>query len=217
MNTQETEQAIVSFIKEKYNPLAIILHGSRANGHAREHSDWDIVLITKEEVDAHREILGDANIEYTRIITPISESKFYGFKIRTGNTKILFDTDGIAEKLITQNDTHASMHNPMPESGQKSRYAYFISAINGMRDDAADPLKLFDKKLDFYTRIVPTWFSLHKSQNQPSGYLAFPIIEKEDPVMYKLIQDFVATYEASELIRIGNEIIAHFFPKLARK
>lgn len=217
MNIQETEQTIVSYIKEKYNPLAIILHGSRANGHAREHSDWDIVLITNEEVDAHREILGDANIEYTRIVTPISESKFFGFKIRAENTKILFDTDGIAEKLIKQNDTHVLMQNPMSESGQKSRYAYFISAINGITDDAADPLRLFDKKLDFYTRVVATWFSLYKSQYQPSGYMSFPIIEKEDVAMYKLIQDFVAANEASELIRIGNEIVAHFFPKLVQK
>jgi hypothetical protein len=143
--------------------------------------------------------------------------KFFGFKIRTENTKILFDTDGIAEKLIRQNDTHVLMQNPMSESGQKSRYAYFISAINGMMDDASDPLRLFDKKIDFYTRIVATWFSLYKGQYQPSGYMSFPIIEKEDVALYTLIQDFVAAHEAPELIRIGNEIIAHFFPKLAQK
>ncbi len=50
------KEKLIEFIKEKYKPVAIVLHGSRVNGYSREHSDWDFVIFTKENVNPHRDI-----------------------------------------------------------------------------------------------------------------------------------------------------------------
>jgi len=39
------QEIITSHLIETYEPDAIILHGSRARGKAREHSDWDFILL----------------------------------------------------------------------------------------------------------------------------------------------------------------------------
>ena len=38
------EKEVVSYLRDKYQPAAIILSGSRATGHARCNSDWDLHL-----------------------------------------------------------------------------------------------------------------------------------------------------------------------------
>ncbi|MBA3813811.1 MAG: nucleotidyltransferase domain-containing protein [Alphaproteobacteria bacterium] len=43
-----TQDNIISYLRAKYNPNAILLHGSRARGDAVENSDYDLVLITED-------------------------------------------------------------------------------------------------------------------------------------------------------------------------
>ena len=56
------KEKLVEYLKEKYNPVAIVLHGSRANGNAREHSDWDFVVFTTSDMNPYREVVFGTNI-----------------------------------------------------------------------------------------------------------------------------------------------------------
>ncbi len=44
---------IISYIKEKYNPLSIIVYGSYANGTNGEHSDFDGLVISRDHEIFH--------------------------------------------------------------------------------------------------------------------------------------------------------------------
>ncbi|MES2623547.1 MAG: nucleotidyltransferase domain-containing protein [Patescibacteria group bacterium] len=214
MTPQEIEAKLTTYILEKYNPLAIILHGSRANGNAREHADWDIAIITSEKKRPHREIVFGANVEYKEIVVPIPERTLISFALRTGNTKILHDTDSLAEKLIEQDDSVIEKGIEFTESERRARHAYLLSAIDGMRDYTDNSYILFDKKTDFFTRMTGAWFTFIAREYQPSPYTALPKIQKEDPEFYELIYAFADANSSEELVKIGNKIVLHLFPNL---
>lgn len=210
----DTENKLTHYLKKKYNPLAIVLHGSRANGMAREHSDWDIAIITEKKMRPRREVVYGANIELKEFILPLPEDTFLGFFFRTENTKILFDTDAIAQNLILKNDLLIKEGNLFDQTDCVARCAFLLSSLDGIQDYASEPLILFDKKIDFYTRIVDSWFRFKKNEFEPSHYYAFPIIQKEDPAFYSLIEQFVGETSSHTLIEICNKIIHSLFPDL---
>ncbi len=210
---QETEQEIKKYLVEKYNPTALVLHGSRANRMARVHSDWDFVMFAKQDTKPlNREIVFGANIELKQIVLPVPEDKFLGFFFRTENTKILHDPESIAKRLLELNEVKIKEGNKFTHEDRVKRYAFLISALDGIGDYQDDPLCLFDKKINFYTRIVESWFRFNKREFEPSHYIAFPTIQKEDPEFYSLIKNFVEKTDADDLVGIGKEILKKMFP-----
>lgn len=214
MTPQEIETKLVEYIKEKFNPLAIILHGSRANGNNRAHADWDIAIITSKKENPKREIIFGANVEYKEIILPIPENTLVSFALRTGNTKILHDTDSLAQNMISQDDLFISKGVQFTEGDRIARRAYLLSALDGIGDYSDNSFIMFDKKVDFFTRMMPSWFMFIKKDYQPSGYTALPLIQKEDPEFYTLIHQFTEANQSQELVEIGNKIVLHLFPDL---
>ncbi len=208
------EEKLVEHIKEKYNPLSIVLHGSRANGSAREHSDWDFLIITEKDMNTHGELLEGSKIDYHQLIHPIPEGKGLSFMYRPENVKILFDTNDIAKEFIMNSDEFVTKGNQFTEVERKSRHAFLTSALNGIQDYGDNSLIMFDKKIDFYTRALPSWFRFLKKEYMPSGYIAFPRIEKEDIEFHSLIQQFVCENDSVELVKIGNKILIILFPDL---
>jgi hypothetical protein len=130
--TPTTEEKLTQYIKEKYNPLAIILHGSRANGRDREHSDWDFLIITEKDMNPHGELVDGNKIDYHQLVHPIPEGKGLSFMYRVENSKILFDTNNIAQEFILQNDVFVKKGNHFTEIERKARYSFLISALNGI-------------------------------------------------------------------------------------
>jgi predicted nucleotidyltransferase len=212
---QDTQEKLVSYLKEKYNPVSIILHGSRTNGMARERSDWDFVILVKQELEIiSREILFDANMELKQIVVPVSKDSFLGFFLRSENVNILYDPESIAEDLIKSNDLKVREGNRFQQSDRIKRYAFLSSALDGIADYSDSPLIFFDKKIDFYTRIVESWFRFFKNEFEPSHYYAFPRIQNEDPEFYQLIENFVNTTDSKSLILIGKKILGRLFPDI---
>jgi predicted nucleotidyltransferase len=212
---QNTEDRLVEYLKEKYNLVAIVLHGSRANGMSKEHSDWDFVIFTKSDVKpVTREIINDSNIEVKQIILPVLVDVFLGFFFRTDNIKILYDPESIAKNLLILNEQIIKEGNKFEEVDKSKRYTFLVSALDGIGDYADDPLIMFDKKIDFYTRIVESWFRFSKHEFEPSHYFAFPKIKKDDFEFYTLIESFVTAHNSKELMEIGKQILHHLFPDL---
>lgn len=182
---------------------------------AKEHSDWDFVMFTKEDMHPlTREIVSGANIEVKQIILPVPEGTFLGFYFHTENTKVLHDPESIAKDLLEQNDIRIKKGNAFDESDRIKRYAFFSSALDGIQDYADNPLVLFDKKMDFHSRIVESWFRFFKKEFEPSHYIAYRRIEKEDPEFFVLIKEFVERTDAEGLVRVGKEITKRLFPDL---
>lgn len=90
------EQKLTQHILEKYKPLAIVLHGSRASGFARERSDWDFIILVDKETEVEREIIDGANMEVMALKLPFKEQKIIGDKwlaLRKGNSKVLHEVE----------------------------------------------------------------------------------------------------------------------------
>ena len=68
----EKQQKIVEILREKYNPIAILLHGSRAVGKARSHSDWDIIMIIRDQIPRrqYRESIDGEDVEWKAFNIP---------------------------------------------------------------------------------------------------------------------------------------------------
>lgn len=210
------KEILVKYIQEKYKPLAIVLHGSRANGYAREHSDWDFLIFTTEDMNPTRDIHSGANIEIKQVVLPLSDEKIkdtFGFFFRTENIEVLSDSGNIVSELLAKNEAILKEGNSFGEVSKKARYAFLKSALDGMVDYKEDALGMFSKKTDFYDRVVPAWFRFLHREFKPSDYLALPRIKKDDPEFYDFLEKFVKG-NAEESIESGNRMINHIFPDL---
>ena len=211
------KERLTEYIKEKYKPIAIVLHGSRANGNAREHSDWDFLIFTNSDMDPYREIVYEANIEIKQAILPISDAeipKKFGSYFRKENVEILYDPKNIARNFLEKNEEKLVAGNVFDEKDRVARYAFLKSSIDGMRDYKGDDIAVFTKKMNFYDRAVPAWFRFKHKEFKPSDYIALPRIKKNDPEFYKLLETFV-NGNADDSITSGEKIIEFLFPDLA--
>jgi predicted nucleotidyltransferase len=54
MNSQAILRDIVKRIRKEVRPRKIVLFGSRARGHARRRSDYDILIVKRSRLPSHR-------------------------------------------------------------------------------------------------------------------------------------------------------------------
>jgi predicted nucleotidyltransferase len=213
---EKLKEQLTSYLKEKYNPVAIVLHGSRANSNAQEHSDWDFVIFSRNEVETHREIVLGADVEVKNIIVPIPDEKIgkrLGFFFRKENIETLYDPENIVPDLLEKNEHILEGGNKFTEAERIARFAFLTSSINRIRDNLDNPLVVFAKKAEFYDRAIPAWFRFLHKEFRPSDYIALPRIKSEDPNFYELLERFIQA-DSLESVEYGEKIIEHLFPDL---
>ncbi len=214
-----TKQQLTDYVLERYAPVAIVLHGSRAIGLAKEHSDWDMLIFTNKKVDARREIQFGQNIDIAQVVLPIADNKIestFGFYFRKENTEILYDPTNIAVELMAKNEEILKAGNVFTDDDRIARYAFMQSALNGVRDYIGEPLIVFSKKSEFYEKGISAWFRFLHSAFRPSNYIGFPYIQKEDPAFFAMLQEFIAD-NSQNSIAAGERILGHIFPDLKQK
>jgi predicted nucleotidyltransferase len=210
------KEKLIEYIRSTYQPLAIVLHGSRANGNALEHSDYDFLIFTDRDVDPYRDVQFGANFEIKQVILPVTRENIknkVSFFFRKENVEIVFDPDNIVPALLDLNESVLKEGNRWEEKDRIARFAFLMSSLDGITDYANDPLKVFAKKAEFYERAIPAWFRFLHSEFKPSDYLALPRIANEDPLFFEMINSFV-TSDAGNSVLIGKRIVRHLFPDL---
>ena len=70
-----TEEKLVEYLVAKYDPLAIILHGSRASGTNRPHSDWDLVLLVDKDTPTEQVLVDGSAIDIEALRPDIDNQK----------------------------------------------------------------------------------------------------------------------------------------------
>ena len=211
------KEKLIEYLKEKYNPVAIVLHGSRANGNAKEHSDWDFLIFTNLDMDPYREVVLGANIEIKQAVLPIDDDdvrKTFGYFFRKENVEVLYDPENIVGGFLAKNEEKLAKGNAFDEKDRIARYAFLKSSVDGMGDYKDDSIALFAKKTDFYDRAIPAWFRFKHKEFKPSDYIALPRIKKEDPEFYELLETFV-NGNVDDSIKSGEKMIKLLFPDLA--
>ncbi len=93
---------IITYIKDKYSPLAIIVYGSFANGTNNLNSDFDALVVTANNDNVHDTSFVD-DVQLDVFVYPKSYfDKNYDCSdfIQILDGKIIMDTDEIGERLI---------------------------------------------------------------------------------------------------------------------
>jgi len=208
---------IVEYLKNTYHPHAILLHGSRAVGKERPHSDWDIIMFFKEtlpEKKAYREEIAKEDIEWKACIVPMKNDNIIDIVgTRLQFAKILWENDDTGTQLL--NRAHEEYKKgPCLSEDDVRRYRQFIEhKLGGMKDDVDTPY-MFLRHLDvFFHRAVNWYFEIVHNEYPKAFYLAIPDIEKRDPAYHKLLMELVGNASPTEKIGTGQYIISFLFTK----
>jgi len=201
------EQKLTQYILNKYSPRAILIHGSRANGYAREHSDWDFVILVDKDTEVLREIVDGANIEIRVMKLPFnSESIDKWLIFRGDNVKVVFDPDNLSPDIINRVTEYYKKPIPLRADDISAHNAWYRSHLDGMIDYKDEQEAFFRKLGELYTRSIMYWFEYLHNTYMPQVYLSLPRIKEEDPEYYKLLQILAGNHTNEEKIEAGEKI-----------
>lgn len=94
-------QKIIEYIKNRYEPISVIVYGSFADGSNNRHSDFDALVIVKDGEKLH-DVSFVNEIQLDVFVYPVSyfESDFDCAEIiQIFDGKIILDNDGVGQKL----------------------------------------------------------------------------------------------------------------------
>ncbi|MCB9808921.1 nucleotidyltransferase domain-containing protein [Candidatus Nomurabacteria bacterium] len=210
------EKILTQHILTKYNPRAIFLHGSRASGHAREHSDWDFAILVDQECETFREIIEGENIEVLPLVMPLDQKTAPWWRwhaLRQGNVKIIHDPENLGPELITKVTQH--YHEPLEISHERllSKKARYHTDIDSMIDYKDEPVAFFRKLGAFYERALRFWFEILHKKNMPQVYLSLPEIKEQDPEYFELLNTLAGNSSNEEKIETAQKTLRMLFPE----
>jgi len=203
---------LVIYLRKRYSPNAIILHGSRARGNAFDHSDYDLELIIEEPDLVRPEYYKGCALD----VGGISQTEMI---LKAGQTPIwpclvLFDDGENLGECLVKRTHEAFRQGPSPLEGEQleNRFIFSKRLIQRIQGRGADPLVRFYYVGIFYERVLRYWCELNQ-QWTASVYLLLPRIATEDPVFYRLLKDlWTEDYQNAAL-----KIHQHLFDNIKEK
>jgi predicted nucleotidyltransferase len=204
------EQKLTQHIIERYSPLAVLLHGSRASGNERTHSDWDFAILVNEKIETEREVIDGQNIEIRVLVVPLPElndqNKNPWIVLRDGNVKVLFDPSNIALDIIEKVTAFYKLPPHFSETDISSHKAWYRSQLDGMIDYKDEQEAFFRKLSELYPRVIMYWFHFVRHTYMPQVYYSIPIIKKEDPEYFELLEKLASSISNQEKIEIAEQV-----------
>ncbi len=186
------ENEILNHLKKVLHPDAIILHGSRARGKERRHSDWDFVMLYNKPTDVKggRMSYQNQNIEYSVTTLPVLDI-FETFSAKLHGAKVLYQRNKEGTDLLQQaSDYYAQGVYWSPE--KIADHTLWIEArINGMRDSIENPIVFNKYFADFYSRVFNYWYWITQHQHSQPIYIAIDDIATKDPIYYERVTQLV--------------------------
>lgn len=207
------QNTIVEYLKENFLPDSIILHGSRARGKERPHSDWDFILLYRQPtlVKNGRLFVDGQNVEYSVAVLPVTDI-FGMFDTKLNKAKVIFDTDDIGTKIIADATAYYNIGVHWDEEKRSAHKLWLEGRIAGMRDNIDNSL-LFQKYFgDFYGRIFNYWYWLTANQHSEPIYIAVDEIKEKDPIYFEMLNEMVNGSSSSERrVQLADEIVQCLF------
>ena len=205
---------ILNHLKNTYRPDALILHGSRARGKARERSDWDFILLyTKPVIIKNgRTLLDNQNIEYSIHTLPVDDIiDEFGGKLQ--GAKVLYEQDNLGTTLLQQASTHYAEGVHWSREKIADHGLWFTGRVNGMRDTLDTPL-LFHKYLtDLYSRVFNYWYWIVQQQHSQPIYIAIEEVAEKDPEFFALVSKMIDPQTTPEdKLTAAENMQAKLFP-----
>lgn len=207
------QETIINYLKEKYNPDAVILHGSRARGMARDHSDWDFIFLynTASLHKSGREFFAGQNIEFSVVTLPVLDI-LDTFSYKLHKAVVLFEKQLEGTSILKEAETIYAEGVHWTEEKIADHKLWFQGRIDGMHDNVDRPEIFYKYFSDIYPRIVNYWYFLKKQTYSEPIYVAVVEIEKEDPVFMALVSQFVNLDSTLEVkVNVAEQIRDQLF------
>lgn len=197
---------ITNYLKEKYRPKAIIIHGSRLSGDAFPDSDYDLAIIT----DNHDAVRPE---DYNGCLLDASGVSPQEVILKAGQTpiwpcEVLFDSDDLLGQILVQRTHQAFLAGPQSLLQQEiNNRKNYTKRLLLRLDSRGDDLLIRNYYLsDLYDRVIRYWFEFRKQWTQPI-YRALPTIKNEDPDFYALLEKLWA----EAYLQSAKQIYLHIF------
>lgn len=208
------QNKITNFLREEYNPIAILLHGSRAVGMERTHSDWDIILIVDNNKGKNGRIeIEGQDVELKFHTLPDEDfSVLNNFDINLQFAKVLWEEGSIGTDLLEKAKAEYEKGPNLTKEEILKWKQFFEHKIAGMKDDVESPHMFFRHVGVLHNKAMNLWFEVKCNQFSKPYYMAIPEIAETDPKFKKLLDTLVSTNATNiEKITAGEEIIKKLF------
>jgi len=182
------QNKIIHRLRETYQPDAIILHGSRARGKAREHSDWDFILLNTQptNVTNGRIMYRNQNVEYSVHQLPVTDivGEFEG---KLQGAEVVYENNDEGTALLQQANAIYQQGVHWTVDKVASHKLWVTGRVNGMKDNVDNPV-LFNKYYcDFYCRVFNYWYWLLQHKHSQPIYIALEEVKEKDPDYFNLV------------------------------
>ena len=191
------QETILNHIKGKYNPDAIILHGSRARNMEREHSDWDFIFLYNNNgnYNSGREFFAGQNIEFSVVMLPVQDI-LETFSHKLNKAIVLFERQNEGTSILAEAEKIYAQGVYWSDEKIADHKLWFQGRINGMRDNVNQPEIFYKYFSDVYSRLFNYWYFLKQHAYSEPIYAAVQEIENKDSAYMYLISQFTS-FESS--------------------
>ncbi|MBI2030781.1 nucleotidyltransferase domain-containing protein [Candidatus Kaiserbacteria bacterium] len=211
----ETAQKIVDHLRGAYHPVAILLHGSRAAGKNRPHSDWDIVLLFDAEVPAKSgyEGIEGEDVDWKAVQLPLEQKNILStFGPRLQEARVLWESGSAGSLLLEQALAEYRKGVHFDETELKSARQFFEHKISGMKDDRDTPYMFLRHLSVLYAKASNFWFNVLHNEFSKPFYVAVPTIQSKDPEYYQRLMVLCSSsYSNDEKIKAAEWINKKLF------
>ena len=193
------QNTLVSHLVATYRPDATILHGSRARGRERMHSDWDFILLYNQltDIKSGRILYEGQNIEFSTHVLPITNI-FDAFDIKLQGAKVLHEKGSVGTTLLEEARAYYAQGVHWPEDKISSHRLWTEGRINGMKDNIDNQIVFNKYFTDFYGRVFNYWYWLLRHQHSQPIYIAAEEVLEKDPEYYELVSNLVSSKSSPE-------------------
>ena len=183
------EQKIVNAIIAKYNPVGIILYGSRSTNVALEHSDWDIVCITNSHSGSDSFSIDGEDVDLDIIKPPIDTTTLLEHFDGTLQTaKILFDTNNQARTLLDGVLVEYSKGRNLSDEKLNLRRQFLKRRFKKLTQSQDDKILYTIHVGVFIEKATQAWYEILNNRWRTSLRSRLIAIKQEDPEFYLLLE-----------------------------
>jgi predicted nucleotidyltransferase len=185
-----TETEIIEYLRNKFDPEAVVFFGSRALNRNGPKSDWDVYLLMKQKPENFEDLVfwdGDViDILISDCIRDDCRLYVLNGKVPMNEMRIGYDcTNGTAESIIRGTMEEYEKGPSKPGLTQKANNTLFRRLLK-LRDNKENPGVFFYNIGIFFEVAIRYWFDFKNEWEMPISKSLNYIAEK-DPNFKKLL------------------------------
>ena len=212
-----TEQEVAEYLKRDFNADAAILVGSRADGAARLHSDWDCYVLVDDgagprgPIPEPRELNG-ARLDVGIVHLPIGTDEIVGvFGPNLQQARVLFDTPTAALQIINSARAIYATGRHLSDAEKHVRAHQMARNIPTMIERQDQPGASFEALAFVFYVSHRYWYEVIHRRYSQSVHRAMPEIQAEDPDFYADLILLTAFAPVATRIRSAQRLYSRLF------